>query len=89
VREIPYADRWLDGLPVGDVADEEAQWVQVGDVRDDGLEAGKEKVADGEVGPDAIGRESVDLGSQFAGAVVYDVMRHCHGFPSHKKHVIM
>jgi len=76
VREIPYADRWLDGLPVGDVANEAAQWVQVGNVRGDGLEAREKEVTDGEVGPDAIGQEGVNLGGQFAGTVVYDVVRH-------------
>jgi hypothetical protein len=43
----------LDGLAVGDVADEEAQLIQMGDVFGDGLESGQEKVADGKVGADA------------------------------------
>ena len=42
----------------------------------DGLEAGQEEVADGEVSADAIGQEVVDFGSQLPGAVVYDVVRH-------------
>jgi hypothetical protein len=46
----------------------------VGDVRGDGLEAGQEKVADGKAGADAIGQKIVDFGSQFPGAVVYDVV---------------
>jgi hypothetical protein len=66
----------LDGLAVGDVADEEAQLIQVGDVFGDSLEAGQEKVADGKVGADAIGQEVVDFGSQLPGAVVYDVVGH-------------
>ena len=66
----------LDGLAVGDVADEQAQLIQVGDVPGDGLEAGQEKVADGKVGADAIGQEVVDFGSQLSGTVVYDVVGH-------------
>ena len=68
----------LDRLAVGDVADEQAQLLQVGDVRGDGLEAGQEKVTDGKVGADAIGQEIVDFGSQFPGAVVYDVVGRHH-----------
>jgi len=40
----------LDRLAVGDVADEEAQLIQIGNVLGNGLEAGEEEVADGKVG---------------------------------------
>jgi hypothetical protein len=66
----------LDGLAVGDVADEEAQLIQMGDVLGDSLEAGQEEIADGKVGSDAIGQEVIDLGSQLPCAVVYDVVGH-------------
>jgi len=64
----------LDGLAIGDVADEQAQLIQVGDVLGNSLEAGQEEVADGKVGADAISQKVVDLGSQLLGAVVYDVV---------------
>ena len=64
----------LDGLAIGDVADQQAQLIQVGDVLGDGLEAGQEKVANGKMSADAIGQKVVDFGSELSGAVVYDVV---------------
>jgi len=72
----------LNGLAVGDVADEQTQLIQGGDVLGNGLEAGQEEIADGEVGADAIGQEVVDFGSQLPTAVVYDVVGHLY---SHQK----
>jgi len=78
----------LDRLAVGDVPDEEAKLIQGGDVLGDGLKAGQKEIADGEVRADAVGQEVPDLGSQFPGAVVYDVMGH-DAFPFGRKCAIM
>jgi hypothetical protein len=69
----------LDRPPVGDVADQQAQLLQVGDLGGDGLEAGQKKVADGQVGAHAVGHKVDDLWGQGPVTVVNDVVT---GHPS-------
>ncbi len=76
LQVVGALDQLLDGLAVGDVADEQAKLLEVGDLGGDGLEPGQEKVADGKVGAHAVGQKVDDFWRQLAGAIVDDVVGH-------------
>ena len=70
----------LDGLPVGSVADEQAQLTHVGQLAGHGLQAGEEKVANGELGRLAAGQDALDVVYEFLVTIVYDVVGHKSSF---------
>jgi hypothetical protein len=65
-----------DRLAVGDISDQQAQFLDIAQLVGDGFEAGEEEVPDGELGCVTAGQDALQVVQQRLVAVIYDVMGH-------------
>ena len=67
----------LDGLPARGIADEQPQFLHIGQLLCHRLQSGEEEIAHGEPGRLAARQNPLDVINEALVAVVYDVVDHC------------